>query len=70
MLPLLFEPAVLTRITYPSNSLSLVQGKVDGKRAQQLIADKDGIFDIEVQYELRVTKTEQKPVSRCRCRSG
>ncbi len=59
-LPLLSEPAVLTRLSYPSNSLKLVQGKVDGKRAQQLIAEKDGLFDLEARYELRITKTDHE----------
>jgi len=32
-LPLLFEPAVLTRVSYPSNALRLVQGTISSKRA-------------------------------------
>jgi len=41
-LPLLFEPAVLTRVSYPSNALRLVQGTISSKRAQQLLAEKNG----------------------------
>jgi hypothetical protein len=59
-LPLLFEPAVLTRVSYPSNALRLVQGTINSKRAQQLFAEKSGAFDIEVQYEVRTTKREQE----------
>ena len=55
-LPLLFEPAVLTRINYPSNTLNLVQATIGSNRAQQLVAQKGGTFDIEVQYQLQVTK--------------
>src|SRR5262249_10253430 len=60
VLPLLTEPAVLTGIMYPSNSLRLVQGKVDGKLARQLVAEKEGKFDVEARYELRVTKTSSE----------
>ena len=58
-LPLLYEPAVLMRVSYPSNSLKLVQGTINSKRAQQLVAEKNGVFEIEVQYEVRTTKREQ-----------
>ena len=37
MLPLLFEPAVLTRISYPTNSLKLVQA-LAGRQACAAIA--------------------------------
>ncbi|HYS14615.1 MAG TPA: hypothetical protein VEN28_14995, partial [Burkholderiaceae bacterium] len=56
MLPLLFDPAVLTRINYPSNTLKLVRASVGLRRAQQLRAEKGGAFDMEVQYQLQVTK--------------
>jgi hypothetical protein len=59
-LPLLFEPAVLTRVSYPSNALRLVQGTINSKRAQQLLAAKAGAFDIELQYEVRTTKRERE----------
>jgi hypothetical protein len=59
-LPLLFEPAVLTRVSYPSNALRLVQGTISSKRTQQLVAENNGAFDIEVQYEVRTTKREQE----------
>ncbi len=59
-LPLLFEPAVLVRASYPSNALKLVQATIGSKRAQELVAQKSGAFDIEVQYEVQTTKREQE----------
>ena len=56
MLPLLFEPAVLTRITHPTNALKLVQAPAGSKRAQQLLAVESGAFDIEMQYQVHTTK--------------
>jgi hypothetical protein len=56
-LPVLFEPAVMTHITYPK-SLNLVQSVEGGRRAQQLVADAGGAFDIEVQYQIQVTKRD------------
>jgi hypothetical protein len=58
VLPLLFEPAVLTRANYPAHALKLVPALVEGKRIQQLVAQQNGSFDIEVQYQLRVTKRD------------
>jgi hypothetical protein len=58
LLPLLYEPAVLTRITYPTNALRLVQTPAAGKRAWQLLALQDGAFDVEAQFQLQVTKKE------------
>ncbi|MEY2408260.1 MAG: hypothetical protein QOF48_930 [Verrucomicrobiota bacterium] len=58
LLPLLFEPAVLTQIRYPSNSLTLVQGMVGAKRGYQLLAQKDGEFDIEIEFQLQVARTD------------
>jgi hypothetical protein len=58
MLPLLFEPAVLTRVSYPTNAVKLVQANVGSKRAQQLFAQESGPFDVEAQYQLQVTKKD------------
>jgi hypothetical protein len=57
-LPILFDPAVLTHMNYPSNALKLVQGAVASKRAQQLFAQEGGAYDIELQYQLQVTKRD------------
>jgi hypothetical protein len=54
-LPLLQDPAVLTRVNYPTNGLTLVQASVNGKRVHQLMAQTAGTYDIEVQYQLHVT---------------
>jgi len=58
LLPLLFEPAVLTRVNYPNDAMKLVQSFAGGKRVNQLLAQQDGTFDIEVQYQLQVTKKD------------
>ena len=60
MLPLLFEPTVLTRVDYPTNALKLVQAPVGTRAARQLLAEKSGTFDIKVQYELPVTKADSE----------
>ncbi|HEY3913336.1 MAG TPA: hypothetical protein VGN61_02520, partial [Verrucomicrobiae bacterium] len=52
LLPLLQEPAVLTKIILP-RSLKLVQS--DDERTQQLRAEASGAFDVEVHYQLQVT---------------
>ncbi|HEX7576474.1 MAG TPA: hypothetical protein VF430_00400, partial [Verrucomicrobiae bacterium] len=54
-LPLLFEPAVLTRVNYPK-SLKLETSPAGSHSAQQLIAQSGGAFDIEVQYQIQVTR--------------
>ncbi|HET7872309.1 MAG TPA: hypothetical protein VFL42_07335, partial [Terriglobales bacterium] len=38
LLPVLFEPAVLTSINFPANSLKLIESTVEGKRSKQLMA--------------------------------
>lgn len=58
LLPLIFEPAVLTGIHYPTNSLKLVQGTAGGRRVQQLMAEKTGVCEIELSYELQVVKKD------------
>jgi hypothetical protein len=60
VLPLLFEPAVMTKITYPTSALKLVQNSDDSKRVQQLVAQSSGTFDIEVQYQIQVTKLDNQ----------
>ncbi len=57
-LPLLFDPAVLTRVAYPTRALKLSQARAGAKRAQQLLARESGVFDVEVQYQLQVTKKD------------
>jgi len=59
-LPLLFEPAVLTRIHYPTKNLKLVQSRVGERHAQQLLAERSGVYEIELQYQMPVTKKENE----------
>ncbi len=54
-LPVFFDPAVLTQITYPKTALKLVQTRLDDRRAHVLLALESGAFDIELQYQLAVT---------------
>jgi hypothetical protein len=68
VLPVLFEPAALTQIRYPTDSLKLIQGMVGSDReassstnivrAQELRAKKSGVFEIEIQYGLPIVKRE------------
>jgi hypothetical protein len=57
-LPLLFEPAVLTRADFPTNSLKLLQTTPGSGQAYELLAVKKGVFDIKLQYQLPVTKRD------------
>jgi hypothetical protein len=54
-LPLLAGPAVLTHVVFPPRFLKLEPGPAGSKFAQQLAAQENGTFDIEEQYELRIT---------------
>ncbi len=56
-LPLLFEPAVLTRASY-SKGLKLEAAPASSRSAQQLVAQAKGTYDIEVQYQLPIPKSE------------
>ncbi len=57
-LPVFFEPAVLTQITYPNAALKLVPSNIAGRRAQVLLAVESGAFDIELSYQVPVTKKD------------
>jgi hypothetical protein len=48
----------LTKATYPNNALKLVTAGAGGKRAQHVLALESGAFDIELQYQVPVTKKE------------
>lgn len=58
LLPLIFEPAVITRISYPTNTLKLVQSFANSRRLHQLLAEQSGTYDIEVQYQLQVAQRD------------
>jgi len=57
-LPLLSEPAVLTHVVYPVRSLKLAPGPAGSKYAQEVVAQENGVFDIEEQYEIRVSQDQ------------
>ena len=57
-LPLLFEPAVLTRIVCPTNALRLVPSTVGARRCQVLLAKEAGTFEIELEYQVQVAKKD------------
>ena len=58
LLPLLFEPGVVTQINYPTNALRVVPSFANSKRVLQVLAQQEGAFDIEVKYQLRVSSRE------------
>jgi hypothetical protein len=54
-LPILSEPAVLTRIDFPTNGLKLIE--VPGTpRRYELLALQEGAFDVEFDYQLQPRK--------------
>jgi hypothetical protein len=69
-LDLLYEPAVLTAIQYPTNALRLVQAVRDGKAVHQVLAQSSGAFDLEVRYSLGVTQAESQSGFRLPTHSG
>lgn len=56
-LTLLREPAVITRLAWSKDVFQLVQSIEAGQRTQQLVAERSGAFDIDLEYQLQVTKT-------------
>jgi hypothetical protein len=58
-LPLLFEPAVLTKVNFPK-SLQLEAAPAGSRNAQQLVAHSSGTFEIEVQYQMQATKRDSE----------
>jgi len=60
LLPLLFEPAVLTGVKYPTKALKLEQGAAGSRTSHYLLVQRGGAFDVEVQYELQVTRRDKE----------
>jgi hypothetical protein len=58
VLPLLFEPAVLTGIKYPKENLKLIRAESGARQAWQMLAVKSGAFVIELQYQVQVTRKD------------
>jgi hypothetical protein len=54
-LSLLSSPAVLTQLVLPKG-LKLLEEGAGAKRSRQLLAEESGSFDIEVRYQLEVTR--------------
>lgn len=54
MLPILLDPAVITKIAFPTNALHLVRTLQAGKYSHQLIALADASTEIEMQYQVGV----------------
>ncbi len=57
-LPVLFDPAVLTKATYPEAKLKLVQNVANGVRGHFLLALESGDYDVELEYQFAVTTNE------------
>jgi hypothetical protein len=57
-LPILSEPAVLTRISFPTNGLKLIESRLGLglMRRHELLAMQDGAFDVELDYQLQPGK--------------
>lgn len=55
-LPIIFAPAVVTGIRYPTNLVRVSAVTVDGRRGQQLIAQGSGVVDVEINYQVHVNK--------------
>jgi hypothetical protein len=60
VLPLLYEPAVLTQLNYASNALELTPAPAGSQVVQELRANKNGSFDIEVRYQLQTAKRDRE----------
>lgn len=56
-LPVLSEPAVLTRITYPTNALKLVETSVGARRHYEMVAFESGSFEVELEYQVQPGKS-------------
>lgn len=58
LLPILFEPAVLTRIEYPTHQVKLVESLFGSKHARQLLALGTGPVDIQFDYQVHIRKRD------------
>jgi hypothetical protein len=58
LLPVLFEPGVLTRASYPTNALKLVRAAADSRAAQHLLALASGTFEVELHYQVQVSRKD------------
>ena len=58
LLPIVDEPAVLTRIQLPSHGLRMVQTESNGKRIHHLLAETNGTFEVTFDYQLPTARIE------------
>ncbi|HRY50144.1 MAG TPA: hypothetical protein P5186_19000 [Candidatus Paceibacterota bacterium] len=54
VLPVIFSPAVLTRIEFPTNQLQWLRSEEPMRRGYSVLAKKSGRCEIELQYQLPV----------------
>ena len=55
-LPIIFSPAVVTGIRYPTNLARVSAVTLDGRPGQQLIAQGNGLVEVEISYQVHVNK--------------
>ena len=55
-LPILSEPAVLTRINFPTNGVRLIETRMGTRQRYELLALQDGAVDVELEYQLQPRK--------------
>ncbi len=60
-LPLLYAPAVLTKAVFPEGKTKLVQATVNERRAHHLLAIESGTFDVELQYQIGISRNNEGP---------
>ena len=60
LLPLLFEPAVLIRLSYPTNALEVERGPAGSRMSHRLLARQRGAFDVQVQYQLQTARRDKE----------
>lgn len=60
-LPILSDPAVLTRARFDTNALRLVQSTQPNSPSRSLVATQDGTFEIEIDYQLSVSQPDGVP---------
>lgn len=56
ILPLVYEPAVMTRLQFPTNTLRLLPPSTSGRTAARLLAGEAGQYEIVVEYQVRLTE--------------
>lgn len=60
-LPLVSDPAVMTRVSFPTNSLKLLTPPDGPRPGPRLLAVADGDFEISVEYQVRLSEKDGAP---------